>query len=192
MSISLKSRDGRTMQEKLIRALKERFLNDNRPPNGLIYERIRHYKGLPNGVLNRIAANDWWAALETVPRSKKRKYLRLFLKHPTLPRKLDSLLIITGLWEDMRIGLLHKVVAMRYDELIGCYWEFILSIFLRLVRGRHELLPLINRGTIISGKLFCGILDKQRLKIWEQLKGIDFPIPTLATFFRDRLYLEVS
>lgn len=35
------------MQEKLIRALKERFPNDNRPPDGLIYERIRHYEGLP-------------------------------------------------------------------------------------------------------------------------------------------------
>lgn len=104
------------MQEKLVRALKERFPNDNRPPDGLIYERIRHYEGLPDGVSNRLAANNWWAALETVPRSKKRKYLRLFLKHPTLPPKLDSLLIITGLWEDMRIGLLHKVVAMRCDE----------------------------------------------------------------------------
>ncbi|KAI1829150.1 hypothetical protein CBS147337_10042 [Penicillium roqueforti] len=208
------SRDGRTMQEKLVRALKERFPNDNRPPDGLIYERIRHYEGLPDGVSNRMAANNWWAALETVPRSKKRKYLRLFLKHPTLPQKLDSLLIITGLWEDMRIGLLHKVVAMRCDEPIGCYWDFILSTFLRLVGGRHELLPLINGVTVhllqsrapkvsqrdlkflekqmTSGKLFCGIPDEQRLEIWEQLKEIDFPIPTLATFFRDRLYLEVG
>ncbi|KAJ5642610.1 hypothetical protein N7490_006610 [Penicillium lividum] len=208
------SRDGRNMRDKLVRALKERFPNDNRPPDGLIYERIRYYEGLPDGISNRMAANNWWAALETAPRSKKRKYLRLFLKHPTLPQKLDSLLDIVGLWEGMRIGLLHKVIAMRCDEPIACYWDFILSTFLRLVGGRRELLPLISGVTVhllqsrapkvsqrdltflekqmTSGELFGGIQEEQRLEIWEQLKEIDFPIPTLATFFRDRLYLEVG
>jgi hypothetical protein len=115
------------MQERLVQALKERFPNDNRPPDGLIYERIRHYEGLPDGALNRMAASNWWAALETAPRSKKRKYLRLFLKHPTLPQKLNSLLVIGGLWEEMRIGLLHKVIAMRCDE-VSCLSIFNLNL----------------------------------------------------------------
>lgn len=54
--------------------------------------------------------------LEAVAGSKKGKYLRLFFKHETLHQKLNSLLVIPGLWEGMRIGLLHKVTAMHCDE----------------------------------------------------------------------------
>jgi hypothetical protein len=59
--------------------------------------------------------------LEAVAGSKKGKYLKLFFKHDTLHQKLNSLLVIPGLWEGMRIGLLHKVTAMHCDEvsLIG-------------------------------------------------------------------------
>lgn len=104
------------LQEEFIRSLRERFPNDKRPPDGLIYERIRYYEGYLDGPVNRIAANHWWAALERVPGSKKGKYLRAFLKHPTLPQAFDELLPIAGIWEGMRIGLLHKLVSMRCDE----------------------------------------------------------------------------
>jgi hypothetical protein len=66
------------------------------------------------------AAKDWWAMLETTPGSKKGKYLRAFLKHPQFPQKLDSLLVIPGLWGGMHIGLLHKLLAMHCDEVRHC------------------------------------------------------------------------
>lgn len=34
--------------------------------------------------------------------------------------------------------------------------------------------------------------EEPRREIWERLKNIDYPIPTLETFFKDRLYLEVA
>jgi len=108
--------DAESLREKFIQSLKERFPNDNRPPDGLIYERINYYEGYLDGPVDRLAANNWWAVLEVVAGSKKGRYLRLFFKHPTLHRKLNSLLIIVGLWEGMRIGLLHKVTAMHCDE----------------------------------------------------------------------------
>lgn len=104
------------VQEKFIRSLREQFSNDNRPPDGLIYQRIRYYEGYLDAPANKIAANDWWAKLESVPRSKKGKYLRAFFKHPTLPEKLDQLFAVPGIWEGMQIGLLHKIIAMRCDE----------------------------------------------------------------------------
>lgn len=104
------------LQEEFVRSLRERFPNDQRPPDGLIYERIRYYEGYLDGPVNRIAANHWWAALERVSGSKKGKYLRAFFKHPTLPQAFDALLPIAGIWEGMRIGVLHKLVAMRCDE----------------------------------------------------------------------------
>ncbi|KAJ5626379.1 hypothetical protein N7510_002688 [Penicillium lagena] len=206
--------DAGVLREKFIQSLNERFPNDNRPPDGLIYERINYYEGHLDGPLDRMAANNWWAVLERVAGSKKGKYLRLFFKHPTLHQNLNSLLVIGGLWEDMRIGLLHKLNSMHCDEPISCYWGLILSTFLGLVGGRRELLPLIDGVTVgliqscapkvsdndltflqtemDEGNLFANIPEEPRQEIWERLKEIDYPIPTLKTFFKDRLYLEVA
>ena len=113
--------DAESIREKFIQSLKERFPNNHRPPDGLIYERINYYKGHLDGPVDRLAANNWWAVLEVVAGSKKGRYLRLFFKHQTLHRKLNSLLIIVGLWEGMRIGLLHKLTAMHCDEVSRFY-----------------------------------------------------------------------
>ena len=43
-----------------------------------------------------------------------------------------------------------------------------------------------------EGMLFAKFEEEQRQEIWERLKKIDYPIPTLKTFFRDRIYLEVA
>jgi hypothetical protein len=44
-----------------------------------------------------------------------------------------------------------------------------------------------------KGVLFNDIEDQvHRREIWNRLKDIDYPIPTLKTFFKDRLYLEVG
>ena len=96
--------------------MKERYPNDKRPPDGLIYERINYYEGYLDGPEDRLAANNWWVVLQAVAGSKKGGYLRRFFKNAALHRKLNSLLVIRGLWEGMRIGLLHKVTAMHCDE----------------------------------------------------------------------------
>ena len=104
------------IQKEFSRSLQERFPNDHRPPDGLIYQRIRYYEGHLDGPINTNAANQWWATLERASGSKKSKYLRAFFKHPTLPQAFDKLLSIAGIWEGMMIGVLHKLVAMRCDE----------------------------------------------------------------------------
>ena len=104
------------VRQKFIQSLEERYPNDNRPPDGLIYERINRYEGYLNTPRDALAANNWWAVLEALAGSKKGKYLKQFFKHETLHQKLNSLLVIPGLWEGMRIGLLHKVTAMHCDE----------------------------------------------------------------------------
>lgn len=95
-----------------------------------------------------------------------------------------------------------------------CYWDLIFRTFLTLVGGRNDLLPLIDGVTVgliqarapklsandlqflqlqmDGGKLFAEFEEEQRKDIWERLKAIDYPIPTLKTFFKDRLYLEVA
>jgi hypothetical protein len=43
-----------------------------------------------------------------------------------------------------------------------------------------------------EGRLFPNFSEEARQDIWARLKEIDYPIPTLKTFFKDRLYLEVA
>ncbi|KAJ5938465.1 hypothetical protein N7466_001599 [Penicillium verhagenii] len=202
------------LQEKFVQSLKERYPNDNRPPDGLIYERINYYEGYLDGPKDQLAANNWWVILQAVAGSKKGGYLRRFFKNAALHRKLNSLLVIRGLWEGMRIGLLHKVTAMHCDEPMICYWDLIFQTFLTLVGGRTDLLPLIDGVTVgliqarspklsandlqflqlqmNEGTLFAEFEEDHRKDIWERLKKIDYPIPTLKTFFKDRIYLEVA
>ncbi|CAG8236717.1 unnamed protein product [Penicillium salamii] len=203
------------LEKEFIRSLQERFPNDHRPSDGLIYQRIRYYEGYLDGPINTNAANQWWATLERVSGSKKSKYLRAFLKHPTLPQAFDELLPIAGIWEGMKIGVLHKLVAMRCDEPVLCYLAHIKRTFTNLVGHRYDLLAQLDGVTIqfltsrvpkisardlrflevrmLKEELFPDIDNAQdRVEIWERLKNIDYPIPTLETFFQDRLILEVG
>ncbi|KAJ5216893.1 hypothetical protein N7468_009901 [Penicillium chermesinum] len=131
-----------------------------------------------------------------------------------LHEKLNSLLPIRGLWEAMRIGVLHKITAMHCDEAICCYWDHILQTFLRIVGGQEQLLPFIDGVTVQlldsrvpqvsardrrflqkkmdDGKLFPNVEDRVREEIWRNLIEVAHPIPTLRTFFKDRVYLEVA
>jgi hypothetical protein len=106
---------------EFIRFLQEHYPNHRRPTDGLIYQKIRYYQGHLNGPRNKIAENQWWAALECVPNAKKGKYLRSFLEHQSFPRAFDALLPIGGILTDMKIGVLHKLLAMRCDEVrVNC------------------------------------------------------------------------
>lgn len=42
-----------------------------------------------------------------------------------------------------------------------------------------------------EGVLFPSFSENDRQEIWRRLKEIEYPVPSLRTFFRDRLYLEV-
>ena len=48
------------------------------------------------------------------------------------------------------------------------------------------------KAKLDDGNLFANFQGEIRQEIWERLKEIDYPIPTLKTFFKDRLYLEVA
>ena len=95
-----------------------------------------------------------------------------------------------------------------------CYWDRIYQTFLDLVGGNYQHLRLIDGLTVRliqsrvpkvsprdfrfleselgQGNLFRTIPAHDRQAVWERLINIDFPIPSLETFFKDRLYLEVG
>ncbi|KAF3002203.1 hypothetical protein E8E15_000699 [Penicillium rubens] len=108
------------LQEEFVRSLRERFPNDQRPPDGLIYERIRR----------------------------------------------DLLAQLDGVTIQLLKSRVPKVSARDLR-------------FLENRMSKEELFPDIE-----------GVQD--RTEIWERLKEIQYPIPTLETFFKDRISLEVG
>ncbi|KAJ5216830.1 hypothetical protein N7468_009838 [Penicillium chermesinum] len=155
--------------------------------------------------------NYWWGILEAEPGSRKSRYLRTL--RPVLRHAFDALLPITGIWEGMSIGVLHKINAMRCDEPIRCYLEHIRQTF-RYIVGDEGLLPRIDAASVRimcsrapatspqdlcalqrewrQGTLFQFMEPQDRHRAWANLQRINFIIPTLTTFFQDVLYLEVA
>ncbi|KAI2956738.1 hypothetical protein CBS147323_9155 [Aspergillus niger] len=127
-----------TLHSHLVRSLREHFPNRRRPPDGLIYERIRFYKGKLGHPPDEQAEALWWAVLRHDPKSKNHVYLRAVLRHdpksknhvylraflqyPSFPAAFDALLLIPGLWAKMQLGVLHTMSILSYLETISTVW----------------------------------------------------------------------
>ncbi|KAI2812139.1 hypothetical protein CBS115989_10745 [Aspergillus niger] len=222
-----------TLHSHLVRSLREHFPNRRRPPDGLIYERIRFYKGKLCHPPDEQAEALWWAVLRHDPKSKNHVYLRAvlrhdpksknhvylraFLQHPSFPAAFDALLLIPGLWAKMQLGVLHTMVSLRCDEPILSYLETISTVWMdRIFDGSNTLSVHADAETVLALEsqvpklsepdreylrsrvmddrtLFPSIDDSgTRAALWERLKQIDTPIPTLATFFQDLRFLGVA
>ncbi|KAJ5291491.1 hypothetical protein N7478_000742 [Penicillium angulare] len=198
---------GADRDDAFFRPLRESYQKERAPSDGRIYQSIRYYQKRQNGPAERF----WWAVLQREPASRKGDYLR------TLPSVLaeafDALLPIPGLWAGMNIGVLHKLKAMKCYEAITCYLRLIGDVFTNMAGGRQELMSRFDASTVDilqsrapgvstwdwrflqenQGKLFCFVEDPgDRHQIWERLRTIRSPIPTLKTFFQDILYLEIG
>lgn len=96
------------MNYELKICLIEEYSNEVKPTDGEIYRKIRGYHLQRNLFFER----RWWTRL--TPHGTKN--LRQLLRHDELTAAFDALLDISGLWDGMRISVLHKVMAIRCDE----------------------------------------------------------------------------
>ncbi|KAL7649007.1 hypothetical protein ACMYSQ_012585 [Aspergillus niger] len=206
-----------SLHSQLVRSLREHFPNQRRPPDGLIYERIRFYQGYLGHPPDEQAEALWWAVLRHDPKSKKHIYLRAFLQHPSFPAAFDALLLIPGLWAKMQLGVLHTMVSLRCDEPILSYLETIRTVWMDHIFGGSDTLPVhadaetvlalesqvpklsepdreYLRSRVMDDRTLFPSIDASdtRAALWERLKQIDTPIPTLGTFFQDLRFLGVA
>ncbi|KFY48714.1 hypothetical protein V496_10240, partial [Pseudogymnoascus sp. VKM F-4515 (FW-2607)] len=84
--------------------LVEEYSNEEKPSDGEIYRKIRHYHFQRNYSFE----TRWKARLQ----GNRAKNLRTFLKNEKLTKAFDDLLDIPGLWDGMMITTLHNVMAM--------------------------------------------------------------------------------
>ena len=88
--------------------LVEEYANEVKPADGEIYRKIRQYHFERNFTFEM----RWWTHLT----SHGTKNLKGLLRHDELTAAFDDLLDISGLWGDFTIGTLHKMMAMKCDE----------------------------------------------------------------------------
>lgn len=96
------------MSTELRTTLIEEYANESRPSDGEVYIKIRDYHTLRQFDLEA----RWWTRLSTA----KAKNLKQLLKHCSIAAAFDSLAETPALLEAMRLGGMHKILAMKCDE----------------------------------------------------------------------------
>ncbi|TVY13719.1 hypothetical protein LARI1_G009020, partial [Lachnellula arida] len=185
--------------------LVEEYSNEEKPSDGEVYRKVRQYEREGNAVEGssfRPRAEGSSTALR-----------QLFdYKDGELTAAFDDLLDIPGLWDGMRISTLHKMIGMKCDEEVLHYLEHIKVVWHRLLRGDKTALQKVDQATVralelkapryskqdsqvlqgqlLSGQIFSAFGQQEREAIWNELRCIDYLIPSLFTFFEDLKYLN--
>ncbi|PGG99690.1 hypothetical protein AJ80_09304 [Polytolypa hystricis UAMH7299] len=187
--------------EDLKTTLIEEYSNEKPPSDGEIYRKIRQYAndGNLHGELR------WKARL--CPNSQAR--LNSLNKNTRLRHAFDGVLGIPGHRSAMRISMLHRVLAVRCDEEIAHYLNYVRDFWLGLLDdGRASvakldqhtveelelMAPCIEakkvQGLILSGQIFADFDEDGRAAIWEKLRLFNGLVPSLHSFFEDFKCLE--
>ena len=83
-----------------------------------------------------LSENQWWAYLD----NSKPKDLRQLLKNYALTSAFDSLLDMSGLWAKFQLGALHRLLALKCDEVRLYPLCPLYSQFLTRILGNDSLL----------------------------------------------------
>ncbi|OJJ42065.1 hypothetical protein ASPZODRAFT_77819 [Penicilliopsis zonata CBS 506.65] len=191
-------------------ALVDEYANEKPPTDGEVYRKIRQYQHESNALFQ----NRWWSRLSP---NKAKRLRRLTSPDNTyLCAAFDALLAIPGLWNGMSLGSLNTVMALKCDEEVIHYLRHVKNFWATLVNHDRAQMTRIDlhtvdtlqlyaprastvdrkivKGKILSGEVFSNFSRSERVAIWESLRShetCDGIIPSLHTFFRDVLYLEV-
>lgn len=86
----------------------EAYGHEQRPSDGEIFRKIRlyHLSG------DKEAEDRWWAHLD----KSKPKDLRQLMKNPQIMSAFDALVKLPGIWDKIQLGALHRLLAMKCDE----------------------------------------------------------------------------
>ncbi|KAK8869113.1 hypothetical protein PGQ11_007691 [Apiospora arundinis] len=177
--------------------------------DGDFYRNIRRFQMDANADLEIL----WMSKLSP----HKRKYLTKFCqveRFESLREKFDRLLIITGLWIDMRLSTLHKLLTLfsKCPEEINNYLDHIYHTWSRILHHDVTKLQKVDTATVRKLQLRCPKYSKadadllryemesreafskfdvrERGSIWGDLLEIDYLIPSFFTLFEDLKYLE--
>ena len=96
--------------------LTEEYSNEAIRTDGEIYRKIRQY----HFERNLSFKMRWWARLK----GNRAQNLKSILRHDDIRAAFDALLDIPGQWIGMRLTTIHKMMALKFDEVplvVRCY-----------------------------------------------------------------------
>jgi hypothetical protein len=99
------------LDPEVIRSIAEDYSVEREPDDGEIYRKIRCYQKEGNSYFE----DRWWAILSSISIYKKRNLKRL-IDHRRYKAAFDVQLDIPGLAGGMKLSTLHKMFAMRCDD----------------------------------------------------------------------------
>jgi hypothetical protein len=155
--------------------------------------------------------DEWSIRLSKI----KRNSLLKLLERTTIVAALDSILDWPGLWKDLKLGYVKKILAVGSDELIANYFYHIRDIYDIITLRNPEIrcatdvqtvfgvqLQLlahneIDRQHIIhemeNKTLFPSILDENlRMAIKQAILSVSVIIPSFQTFHQNFKFLEIG
>ncbi|KAH6645739.1 hypothetical protein BKA67DRAFT_527046, partial [Truncatella angustata] len=173
--------------------------------DGNIYYEVRQAQEVgDNRLVDRL--------LSPVTKITRKRLQRLWKESEQMTIAFDKFLDIPGLWPGMRLGMMHRILAVKCEEEIINYLDHIYSVWFKLVSRDVSNLRRIDTETVKQiqlrcpryssrdaqflkshvekGTLFPSFSDAERRTIWSELLSVDTIIPSLYTFFEDFKYLE--
>jgi Protein of unknown function (DUF3723) len=103
------------LDHEALTSLTEDYSVEKEPDDGEIYRKIRCYQNEGNSYFE----DRWWAILSAISIYKK-KHLKRLIDHRRYKAAFDVQLDIPGLGGGMRLSTLHKMFAMRCDD-VRCH-----------------------------------------------------------------------
>ncbi len=124
------------LSEDASRKLIEGYANTQRFSDGEIFWKIRFY----HRARDARAEQKWWARLTET----KRKDLKQLLKNDLFTNAFDDLLEMPGLWQPIKLGTLHRLLALKCHEV---------QVYLEILRGPRELISVAGDAELFTSYL---------------------------------------
>jgi hypothetical protein len=93
---------------ELITRIIESHTNEQKPSDGEVFRKIRFY----HQKQDQLSEHRWWACLD----HSKPKDLRQLLKKQLITAAFDAMVDMPGLWSNVQLGALHRLLALKCDE----------------------------------------------------------------------------
>lgn len=142
----------------------------------------------------------------------KQAILRLLFKNTEIVEALDRLLPFPGIWDGLRIGNIHKYLALHFDEQLLNYFGVIQEVWLKIteeispgdvdsssVRCLEARAPFIKadrkfiQNTFDHNRIFRSVADPVvRVRLLQAILSLDSFIPSMGTFEKWMKYFELG
>ena len=139
------------MSSDLRTALTEEYANEERPSDGEVYRKIRQYRREKQTRLEM----RWWTRISP----HKASNLRQLLKHNDYTLAFDSFLELPALLTGLRMSTLHKMFAIRCDEVMPFSTD---TVYAHKFFRRSFIISIISR----TSGLKCSSMIRQQWLEW--------------------------